>query len=352
MAAPLQYVTFPLTESYSEIIDVRSPDEYAEDCLPGAVNLPVLDNGERAKVGTAYKQVSPFAARKLGAALVSRNIARHLETHFAAKEKSYHPLVYCWRGGQRSESLATVLTRIGWVVGVIEGGYKTYRAHVRAELETLPQRLQLRVLCGLTGTGKTEILQAMEARGAQVLDLEGLANHRGSLLGQVWSGEPQPQPSQKWFESLLKQALAKFVWERPVWLESESNKIGNLQVPADLWRAMQQAPCREIRVPAEARVRFLLQQYDHMRKNPEFLLEKLEYLKSRHGAHQLALWRRQIERGEWEPFVADLLAKHYDPTYRRSMQQSYWPRSTGYSEVLELSPGEIDRIAARLAAAP
>ena len=353
MAAPLQYVRLPLaTETYSEIIDVRSPGEFAEDCVPGAINLPVLDDAERAEVGTIYKQVSPFEARKIGAALVSKNISRHLETHFADKKKSYRPLVYCWRGGQRSNSLALILSQIGWGVGVIEGGYKAYRSHVRAELDQLPQRLQLRVLCGLTGTGKTEILQAMQACGAQVLDLEGLANHRGSLLGQAWAGAPQPQPSQKWFESLLKQVLAEFEPERPVWLESESSKIGTVQVPTALWQKMQSAPCREIRVPVAARVEFLLRQYDHMVAHPPFLLEKLERLRSRYGSRQLAAWREQIDRGEWGAFVTELLAVHYDPTYRRSMEQSYFQRLTEYYDLPDLSPTAIERLAAELAIAP
>ncbi len=349
MAAPLHHVKFPLRSEYSEVIDVRSPAEHAEDRVPGAINLPVLSDAERAEVGTLYKQVSPFTARKLGAALVSKNISRHLEAHFADKDKSYRPLVYCWRGGQRSESLALVLAQIGWAVSVVEGGYKAYRGYVRSQLECLPQALQFRVLCGLTGTGKTEILQAMRACGAQVLDLEGAANHRGSLLGQAWQGEPQPQPSQKWFESRLWQTLAAFEPERPVWLESESNKIGNLQVPVKLWQAMQVAPCVEIRAPLRARVKLLLQQYGHMVANPTFLLAKLEHLRARHGTLRLATWRDQIERGEWAAFVADLLETHYDPTYQRSMQQSYLQRAVGHCALLELSPTEIEGVAARLA---
>lgn len=318
--------------------------------MPGAINLPVLDDAERAKVGTIYKQVSPFEARKIGAALVSKNISRHLETHFINREKSYRPLVYCWRGGQRSNSLALILSQVGWSVDVIEGGYKAYRSHVRAELDRLPRELQLRVLCGLTGTGKTELLQALHARGAQALDLEGLANHRGSLLGQAWAGAPQPQPSQKWFESLLKLALETFEPARPIWLESESNKIGTVQVPTALWQRMQAAPCTEVRVPVAARVEFLLRQYDHMVANPTFLLEKLEHLRSRHGTRQLATWREQINRGQWQAFVTELLEVHYDPTYLRSMEQSYLQRLTGHYDLPDLSPKAIERLAGELAA--
>ncbi|MEO0949186.1 MAG: tRNA 2-selenouridine(34) synthase MnmH, partial [Cyanobacteria bacterium J06641_5] len=339
MAAPLQQVRFPLAiEAYSEVIDVRSPGEFAEDCVPGAINLPVLDDAERAEVGTIYKQISPFAARKLGAALVSKNISCHLKTHFANKDKSYRPLVYCWRGGQRSNSLAIILSQIGWGVDTIAGGYKAYRSHVRTELERLPQGLKFRILCGLTGTGKTKILQRIQAHGAQVLDLEALANHRGSLLGQTWAGAPQPQPSQKWFESLLRQELAKFVPEQMVWLESESSKIGTVQIPTVLWQQMQVAPCVEVRAPIPVRVEFLLQQYDHMVVNPVFLLAKIERLRSRYGSRQLATWREHINRGDWKTFVSELLTVHYDPTYQRSMAQSYLQRLTGHHNLLDLSP--------------
>jgi len=132
------YTQQPWAETYSEIIDVRSESEFSEDRIPGAINLPVLDDAERADVGTIYKQINPFTARKKGAALVAKNISEHLTTHFANKDKDYHPLVYCWRGGQRSNSMATVLTQIGWRVAVLEGGYKTYRAYVRQQLEDLP----------------------------------------------------------------------------------------------------------------------------------------------------------------------------------------------------------------------
>ena len=139
MAASLKYTKEPHKETYSEIIDVRSSSEFAEDRIPGAINLPVLNDAERAEVGTIYKQFSPFQARKIGAAIVSKNISKHLNEHFANKEKSYQPLIYCWRGGQRSASLATVLSQIGWRVTLLEGGYKTYRSYVRQELDSLPQ---------------------------------------------------------------------------------------------------------------------------------------------------------------------------------------------------------------------
>jgi len=235
VAAPIHVTAEPWLHTYSEIIDVRSPAEYAEDHWPGAINLPVLDDAERAEVGTLYKQVDPFTARKRGASLVAQNIARHLQTHFADKDRDYHPLIYCWRGGQRSASLALVLSQVGWQVTVLQGGYKTYRAWVRRQLQTLPQQFTYRVLCGPTGSGKTLLLHYLHQQGAQVLDLEELACHRGSLLGAEWG---RPQPSQKSFESQLVQVFLKWDPAKPVWVEAESAKVGQLHLPPALWQAL------------------------------------------------------------------------------------------------------------------
>ena len=317
------YTTSPWSETYSEIIDVRSEDEYAEDHIPGAINLPVLNNEERAKVGTIYKQVSPFEARKIGAALVAKNIAKHLSDRLINKDKNYSPLVYCWRGGQRSNSFAMVLCQIGWNVTVVEGGYKTYRAYVRQQLEQLPQQFNYQVLCGLTGTGKTHILRQLAVRDIQVLDLEALANHRGSLLGEEWEYVPSPQPSQKRFESLLLQQLQRFDVRKTVWLESESNKIGQVYLPPALWEKMKQASCVEVQLRIEERIKWLIEQYEHLRNNPEVLKRKLERLKSPYGWQKLQQWFKLIDEEEWEAIVRDLLIHHYDPAYRRSMSKTY-----------------------------
>lgn len=334
------YTQQPWAETYSEIIDVRSESEFAEDRIPAAINLPVLDDDERAEVGTIYKQINPFTARKKGAALVTKNISQHLITHFAAKDKDYHPLVYCWRGGQRSNSMATVLTQIGWRVTVIEGGYKTYRAYVRQQLEYLPAKFTYKVLCGLTGSGKTHILRQLQQRGAQVLDLEALANHRGSLLGEEWQEKPTPQPSQKYFESLLLQQLQKFDVNKIVWLESESNKIGRVYLPLSLWQKMKQASCVEIQLPIAARVNFLLQEYPYLVNNPVFLKAKLELIKSRIGKHKLNQWYQFINSERWEEFVNDLLICHYDPTYSQSIERDF----TNVEKLLHLANLSDDSI--------
>ena len=318
-----EYSNQPWTQTYSEIIDVRSESEFAEDHMPGAINLPVLNDAERAKVGTLYKQVCPFDARKVGASLVARNIAQHLDSHFAAKDKDYHPLVYCWRGGQRSNSMAVVLNQIGWQVTVLEGGYKTYRSYVRDRLEQLPEKFTYQVLCGLTGSGKTHILRQLAKLGVQVLDLEALANHRGSLLGQEWEGKPSPQPSQKHFESLLHKELQSFDATKPVWVEAESNKIGQLYLPPSLWERMKQAKCVEVQLPQPARIEWLLQEYPHLGTHPDLLKGKLERLKSRYGREKINEWNSLIDAGNGHALIGDLLTCHYDPTYSRSMGQCY-----------------------------
>jgi tRNA 2-selenouridine synthase len=313
----------PWQTNYSEIIDVRSPAEYREDRIPKAINLPVLDDEERAKVGTIYKQVSTFEARKLGAALVSSNIARHLTDYFADKPPEYRPLIYCWRGGQRSHSLALVLNQIGWRAQVLEGGYKTYRTHAIDRLQKLPREFQYKTIGGLTGTGKTAILQQLKLRGEQVLDLEAIARHRGSLLGEEWQGESIPQPSQKYFESQLLEQLQNFQVNRIVWLESESCKIGRLHLPHTLWSMMQQADCVRIIAPLKVRVAGLLQDYAHLIDRPDLLKDKLTYLKFRYGRQKIETWHELIDNNQWEKLVTSLLLEHYDPTYHRSLDRLY-----------------------------
>ena len=338
-----KYTQHPWGETYSQIIDVRSESEFAEDHVPGAINLPVLNNAEREKVGTLYKQVCPFEARKVGASLVAQNIAKHLDTHFANKDKNYHPLVYCWRGGQRSNSMALVLNQIGWQVTVLEGGYKTYRAYVRDHLQHLPQQLTYRVLCGLTGSGKTHILRRLAQRGAQVLDLEGLANHRGSLLGQEWEGQLSPQPSQKHFESLLVQELQRLDASQSVWVEAESNKIGQVYLPLSLWQQMKQASCVEVQLPQAGRIEWLLQQYPHLIAHPDLLKRKLDRFKSRYGREKINEWYSLIDASQWHALVGDLLAYHYDPTYSRSMGQSY-KRVEQRLQITNLSNTSVDAL--------
>jgi tRNA 2-selenouridine synthase len=305
---------------YDAIIDARSPAEYAEDHLPGAISLPVLDDEERARVGTLYKQVSPFAARRLGAALVARNLARHLESALERFPREWRPLVYCWRGGKRSAAFVHVLREVGWHAQALEGGYKAYRRFVVEELARLPGEFAFRVIHGATGSGKSRLLRALAQAGAQVLDLEALAAHRGSVLGDL---PDRPQPSQKAFESLLRAQLAGLERKRPVYVEGESRRIGQLQVPVALIERMRGAECLLLEAGATTRVALLMDEYRHFFADPAALCTQLDCLVPLHGRATIDEWKALAGRGDWDALVARLLQEHYDPAYRRSAERNF-----------------------------
>ncbi len=311
---------------FDEIIDARSPAEFAEDHLPGAINLPVLDDEERARVGTLHKQASAFEAKKDGAALVSRNIARHLETVLADRPRHYRPLVYCWRGGNRSGAFVTVLRAIGWNACQLDGGYKAFRRHVIAELETLPERFEFRVVCGPTGTGKSRFLKALARCGAQVLDLEDLAAHMGSVLGAY---PDRPQPTQKLFETRVWHALGRFRDTQPVFVESESKKIGNLHTPEQLLARMRASACVNLEADIPVRVELLKQEYAHFLADAETFNRQLDCLVPLLGRERVGAWKDQARAGRWDELVADLLVHHYDPAYARSLGRNYPQGLTG-----------------------
>jgi tRNA 2-selenouridine synthase len=305
---------------FSAIIDARSEGEYAEDHLPGALNWPSLNDEERKLVGTLYKQVSPFEAQKRGAALVAANIARHIEREVIDKPRSWQPLAYCWRGGKRSGSLALVLGQIGFKVSVIEGGYKAFRSAVLAALPELAGRLQYRVICGPTGSGKTRLLQALAQAGAQVLDLEALASHRSSVLGMI---PGQPQPTQKRFDTLVWDELRRFSPFRPVFVESESRKVGNLAVPDALIERMRASPCLRLELSEDERVALLLEDYDFFVKDQKLFCERLDALIQLRGKAVVEAWQAQVAAGEIEAVVRELLLKHYDPGYASSIARNF-----------------------------
>lgn len=307
-------------DQFDEIIDVRTPAEFAEDHIPGAINCPALSDEERITVGTLYKQVSPFEARKVGAALIAKNIAHHLQTRFHAHPKSWRPLVYCWRGGQRSGAMSIILAQVGWAAHKLEGGYKTYRRDVLDKLEELPQRYTFKVVCGPTGSGKSHLLTALADSGHQVLDLEMLARHRGSVLGRL---PGQPQPAQKWFDSALLQTLQGYDPARPIYVEAESSKIGLITLPPALIAAMHGSECLLVETPLATRVAGLLADYKHYIENPESLIKHLESLHRFHGSKQLDHWSALIRHGDFETMVAELLTLHYDPSYFRATTKHY-----------------------------
>ncbi len=305
---------------FDELIDVRTPAEFSEDHIPGAINCPVLDDAERKQIGTIYKQVSSFEAKKIGAALVARNIAHHIEKIFVTRQKDWRPLVYCWRGGNRSAAMVHVLEQVGWHAGRLKGGYKSYRAAVIEGLSKLPRRFQFRVICGPTGSGKSRLIQALGLLGVQVLDLERLAAHRGSVLGSL---PDEPQPAQKMFESLIWSKLQRFDAKEPIYVESESKKIGNVRVPDVLLDAMWRGHCIRIEADASLRAALLKEEYRHLLRDPETLLQKLEILTSRYGHELINRWKDYVADRQWDALVMELLERHYDPAYRKSTLKHY-----------------------------
>jgi len=306
--------------TFDEIIDVRTPAEYLLDHVPGAVNFPVLSNEERIVVGTKYKQESSFEAKKLGAALIARNIANHIESEFAKRPKHWRPLIYCWRGGKRSSAMGHILRQIGWDAHVLDGGYKTYRTHVIQSLQELPKQFQFLVISGRTGSAKSRVLEELHLMGCQVLHLEELANHKGSVLGANLDSE---QPSQKYLETLINAKLKQFDPSQVILIEAESKKVGSLQVPDILIDAIRSSPCIRIDASMKARVAFLEEDYRYLIEQPTFLLQKLQHLKALVGQEQLNVWYELIAKQDWQGLIRSLLELHYDRLYDRSQLRNF-----------------------------
>ena len=343
MAYDLPDLSRPLALPFDSVIDVRSPAEFAEDHLPGAISLPVLSNDERALVGTIYSQESPFRARKIGAALVAMNAARHIQGPLAGMEGGWRPLVYCWRGGQRSGSFASILSQIGWRADTLAGGYRSYRRGVVARLYESHLPHPMVVLYGNTGTAKTELLHLVAARGGQVLDLEGLANHRGSVLGP----RPGGQPSQKMFESRLVAALAALVPGRPVLVEAESSKVGDLVVPPAVWAAMCAAPRLQLVAAPADRARYLARAYGDIAADRDGLKAILGQLVVQQGRARVAHWQGLVDAGAFEALALELITVHYDGRYARSRSGHAAPVR---QLALTLDRAGLERVADRLLA--
>lgn len=307
-------------ESFDTLLDARTPAEFTEDSLPGAINAPVLSDQQRIDIGTLYKQVSAFEAKKRGAALSARNIADYIEQHCIDKPREWRPLVYCWRGGNRSGSLAIVLAQIGFPASQLEGGYKAFRTHVLAELETLPSPLNFTVLCGTTGSGKSRVLQALQAQGEQVLDLEDLAHHRGSVLGPI---PGHPQPSQRQFETRIWKQLRSFKPGKTVYVECESKKVGNVRVPDTLMDYIRRGRCITVQTDLPVRVALLRQDYPHWESDPAWLEKRLQALTATLGHERVNAWIEQAHKSLWDDLVADLLISHYDPAYVKSITRNF-----------------------------
>jgi tRNA 2-selenouridine synthase len=337
-----------LRSPFDEIIDVRSPGEFAEDHVPGAINLPVLDDEERARVGTIYKQESAFLARKVGGALVARRAGANIEAHLLDRPGSYRPLVYCWRGGMRSGAFATILKQIGWRAETLEGGYKSFRRLVvdllhrpREPGESLTGPIV--VLDGNTGTAKTEILQKLAGHGAQVLDLESLAGHRGSLFGALAA----QQPSQKALESALALKIVAFDPSRPVFVEAESSRIGQLTLPRTIWENMRRAPRIRIEATLTARGAYLARAYVDVAADPERLIRTIDQLRPYHAADRIAEWHGLAAAGRTEELAREIAAHHYDPKYARQRARDTKPE-LGTIRLTDFSVPDLERAAAEI----
>ena len=332
-----------IDHGFDEVIDVRSPGEFAIDHVPGAVNLPVLNCGERAEVGRIYSTESRFKAKRIGAAYVARNIAGHIENWLADRTGGYRPLVYCWRGGERSAAMAEVLRRVGWRAETLEGGYRAYRRLVVSQLHEGDFPSEVVLLEGNTGTAKTALLRALGRAGAQTIDLERLAIHRGSLFGATG----HKQPSQKAFESAVAECAVRLDPSRRVAVEAESSRIGDLQIPPSLWNAMQ-GSCRiEIRSPVNTRVRRLLAEFADLTADPGRLEQAIRKLAAFHSRERIANWLRLSSEGRFEFLVKELLEHHYDARYRKHRERiPAKPELT--VELPGLSADEITRAADRI----
>ena len=313
-------VTVAQLGEFDELIDVRSPAEFELDRIPGAINCPVLDNEERARVGTLYTQVSTFEARKVGAALIARNIARHLQERFMDRPREWKPLVYCWRGGKRSAAMTHILRQIGWDARQLSGGYKAFRRTVVDDLATLIPQFTFKVICGMTGAGKSHLLHELDHCGAQILDLEALAEHRGSLLGSL---PGITQPSQKMFETRIWQSLSKLEPARPVYLESESRKVGDVRLPEPLVTRMWSSQCVVLNAPMEVRVQLLLADYQHLTEDRSFLFDRLDCLVAAYGRERIGHWKQMAEGNDWRGFVEAILSDHYDASYVKAIRKNY-----------------------------
>lgn len=330
-------------DQFDAIIDVRSPSEFREDHIPGAINLPVLSDAERAHVGTIYVQESPFLARKVGAALVARNAASHIEGPLRGYDGGWRPLVYCWRGGQRSGSFASILNQIGWRAETLAGGYKRYRSLVVEALYKTPIPSEVILLDGNTGTAKTEILGLLQTRGVQVIDLEGLANHRGSALGGQGA-----QPSQKAFETALARAVSELDPSRFVVIEAESSRVGRLNVPARVYDAMKSARRITVSAPVSARALYLIQAYRDVIERPQDLVERLGPLTRIQGRETVARWQKMVLDAEFEPLAVDLIRNHYDPRYRKARDRVSRPHEKVF-ETDGLAADDLSTLADKIA---
>ncbi len=328
MASVLEFDAF--SAAPGPILDVRSPGEYHQAHIPGAVNLPLFSDRERAAVGTCYQQQGREAAVELGLGFVGPKLADFVQQAkgLTAELGGGRSLrLHCWRGGMRSSSMAWLMETAGFESVLLVGGYKAFRGWVR---RVLAEPRSLLILGGMTGTGKTEILQALQAQGEQVLDLEGLANHRGSSYGNL--GLP-PQPSTEQYENLIAWTWQHFSPERPIWIEAESAQVGRCRIPPEIWQQMGRSPIWEIQRSLGERIQLLAQLYGEA--GGEALIVATERIRKRLGPQRTQAAIDWIRQGRLEPAIAIVL-DYYDRTYRYDLARRSEPLRS--LDISKLSP--------------
>ncbi len=308
------------------LLDTRSPGEFAAGHIPGAISFPLFTDDERAQVGTCYKQVGPEAAIELGLELIGPKMVGFVrQAKQLAPER--HVRLHCWRGGMRSSSMAWLLETAGLQVDRLEGGYKAFRRWCRSSLAT-PKPIV--TLGGMTGTGKTNLLYELAAKGEQILDLEGIASHRGSSYGAL--GLP-PQPSQEQFDNDLAIAWNALAPDRRIWIEAESRRIGLCRMPDELFLPMQAAPVIQVERSIAERVAILEAVYGDL--DPASLIDATERITKRLGGQQAKLAIDSIQSGDLKPAIAIAL-DYYDKTYLYDLQRRNVPiiliAATGLSD--------------------
>jgi len=262
---------------------------------------------------------------------VAVNIARHIERDVLSLPKTWQPLVYCWRGGKRSGALSMVLGQIGFQVTVLDGGYKAFRAAMLAWLDQHMASFRFLVVCGTTGSGKTRLLHALQRQGAQVLDLEALACHRSSVLGRVPGVE---QPSQKRFDMQIWNVLRQMDPLRPIFVEAESRKVGNLSVMDVLMDAMRDSPCIDLQLPQPERIALLMEEYPFFVSDTPAFAQRLDALINLKGKAVVDAWKDTLSQGDVSSVVHSLLESHYDPTYLKSISRNF----RQHTQALVVSP--------------
>lgn len=294
------------------IVDARTPLEFSDDHLPGAVNVPILTDAERVEIGTLYKQQGPHPARVRGLELTCHRFPAIVAT-IAEAAKGRPILVYCWRGGLRSESVALLLEMTGYPVVKLEGGYKAFRSIVASFFESVSLPVQLVVLHGMTGSGKTEFLQQLPADRYTVIDLEGLARHRGSAFGSLGLGE---QPPQKLFETQLWNAFRQAPTDRPIVVEGESKRIGRINLPGNLYEVMAESTKVWCDVSVATRVKRLAAEYarEEYRKP---MAEALERIRKKLGGPHYEELRAKLAAWDIQGVARDLIEQYYDKLYYR-----------------------------------